>query len=82
MIDDEWEIVDHFKGPGEYNRFLKWIHMQIANGNMLEVEIQEYYAGPSFDEKWYACKDSGRIWRLVAPQAPFEGFWGPVGESR
>jgi hypothetical protein len=34
--------------------------------------------GFGFEEKWFKCKESNEVWRLVAPQAPFLGSWDVI----
>jgi hypothetical protein len=34
--------------------------------------------GFGFEEKWFKCKESNEVWRLVAPQAPFLGSWSLI----
>lgn len=36
--------------------------------------------GFGFEEKWFKCKESDEVWRLVAPQAPFLGLWDRVDQ--
>lgn len=38
--------------------------------------------GFGFEEKWFKCKESKEIWRLISPQVPFLGSWGPVQMSK
>lgn len=73
-----WEVIEAFSSPGEYRRFCGWIGDQEASGLVEQVAVQDSYAGKLFDEKWFRCRQSGAVWRLVAPDGPFHGYWGPV----
>lgn len=78
MNSCNWEGIDAFSSPGEYRRFCTWIGDQVASGLAEQVAVQDSYAGEMFDEKWFRCKQSGDVWRLVAPDGPFHGYWGAV----
>lgn len=78
MTSCDWDVIEQFLSPGEYQRFCVWIKRQIDEGEVEVVPVEDSYAGTGFDEAWYKCKDSGVVWRLVAPEAPFLGYWGPV----
>jgi hypothetical protein len=70
------EAIDAFSSLGEYRRFCAWIGEQVENGLAEQVAVQDTYAGEMFEEKWFRCKQSGDVWRLVAPDGPFHGYWG------
>lgn len=74
----DWEFIEGFSSPYEYDRFLIWIDEQVKNGSATQTAVLESYAGSGFEEKWFKCLKSYDTWRLVAPQAPFLGYWGPV----
>jgi len=78
MNQCHWDIIDEFTSPSEYQRFCTWIDKQLMEGLIEEVSVQDSYAGQYFEEKWFKCKESSDTWRLVAPQDPFHGYWGPV----
>ena len=73
----DWEAIHGFESPGEYRRFCSWLAAQVNAGSVEEVPVtrpsDDLISG--LDEKWYRCKASGDVWRLVAPQAPFRGLW-------
>jgi len=75
-----WEAIHGFDTPGEYRRFCVWLELQIANDMVEEIPIghskKEVPSGS--DERWFRCKESDEVWRLVAPDAPFRGFWAAV----
>lgn len=73
-----WEVIEQFISLDEYERFVRWLDKQINIGKIVLVPVMESYAGAAFEEKWIKCLSSSEIWRLVAPQAPFMGYWGPV----
>lgn len=80
MLNCNWEVIDGFKSPGEYQRFCAWIDAQVEAGTVESVPVgsSPREVGFGFEEKWFKCKESNEVWRLVAPQAPFLGFWGVV----
>lgn len=81
MNSCNWEAIHGFESPGEYKRFFSWLSDQVESGLVESVPVIK----PSDDlifgleERWYRCKASGETWRLVTPQAPFRGLWGPLG---
>ncbi|SEF01839.1 hypothetical protein SAMN04489800_3640 [Pseudomonas deceptionensis] len=78
MNECNWEVVEGFSSPREYERFSAWITEQVKSGITEQTPVQDSYAGPGFEEKWFKCIVSNETWRLVSPQAPFKGYWGPV----
>ena len=70
-----WEEIRGFQSPGEFNRFVGWITEQAKLGTVEEVPISSPYAGATFQEKWFRHKESGKVWRLVWPDAPFTGVF-------
>ena len=78
MNECNWEVIEGFSSPREYERFSAWITEQVKSGITELAPVQDSYAGPGFEEKWYKCIGSNETWRLVSPQAPFQGYWGPV----
>jgi hypothetical protein len=79
MTNAEWEVIEEFYSPAEYTKFAEWIGEQVTRGCAIEMPVGERYAGEYFDERWFLCKETGVMWRLVKPQAPFYGYFGPVG---
>jgi len=78
MNDCNWEVIEEFSSPQEYERFSAWLGNQVKAGVVVQVPVQDSYAGPGFEEKWFKCLSASETWRLVSPQAPFLGYWGPV----
>lgn len=78
MSNCPWEEIDGFKSFTEYKRFLMWISERISDGSATSVQVEDYYIGVHFKETWYQHTASGDVWRLVAPEAPFHGYWGKV----
>ena len=78
MTQCNWEVIDKFSSPSEYHRFCEWLDEQLKDRSVEEVPVRDSYAGPLFEEKWFRCKESGEVWRRIAPQDPFHGYWGPV----
>ena len=77
----KWEQIDHFRSPGEYQNFVKWINEQVTNCRAIEVPVEECFDNSSFDERWFTCISCNRKWRLVAPDPPFYGLFEPLNPS-
>jgi hypothetical protein len=75
MTDCPWEKIDGFFSLNEYERFLKWIVVQVDAGLAVEVAVQSRYQIFGLEERWFQCVASRELWRLVAPDAPFRGCW-------
>lgn len=75
-----WEEIHGFSTPGEYRRFCDWLESQVAVGLVEKIPVRHSKKEVPFgsNEKWFRCKESGEAWRLVAPDAPFAGFWAEV----
>ena len=78
MCNCNWETIEEFFSPGEFEKFSNWISSQLEEEIIEQVSVENTYAGEYFEEKWFKCKESGQVWRLVSPQAPFLGYWGAV----
>jgi hypothetical protein len=52
---------------------------QVQAGMVEQVPVQESYAGPGFEEKWFKCTVSNES--LVSPEDPFHGYWGQCRKS-
>lgn len=72
-----WEAIHGFESPGEFARFCAWIEAQVDAGLVEHVPVREPSSDLIFglEERWYRCNASGEVWRLVAPEPPFRGFW-------
>ncbi len=83
MNSCNWETIHGFESLGEYRRFCAWLSMQVNDSLIESVPVTKTSRDLIFglEEHWYRCKASGEIWRLVAPQAPFRGLWGPVEDN-
>jgi hypothetical protein len=75
----EWEAIDGFGSPGEFERFQGWIAGQVESGSAERVPVDAGFkdANPMFEE-WYRCVDSGQVWRLLFPDPPSRGSFVPV----
>ena len=75
-----WKRISEFSSLGEYQHFCRWLDAQLTEGTAVQIPVgmskKEVPFG--FDEKWFICKETGRTWRLVAPEAPFRGLWAEV----
>ena len=77
---EDWEEIHGFRSPGEFRRFERWIREALRDGSAVEIPVKRPYAGPVFEERWFRAA-SGRIWRLVSPDAPFPGVFEVVGDT-
>lgn len=75
-----WEEIRGFTSPSEYSRFRAWIEEQLTAGQAREEPIITPFGG-IIVERWFQHIESGQIWRLVAPDAPFYGVFAPVPEN-
>jgi hypothetical protein len=75
-----WETISGFSSPGEYQRFCCWLDAQVAEGIAEEIPVGKARNEVPFGfyEKWFRCKENDKVWRLVAPDAPFRGLWAEV----
>jgi hypothetical protein len=75
-----WESIDGFESPGEFQRFCTWLDAQVQSGAVVDLAINK--KSPSmpfgFEEKWFRCKASGETWRRVTPEFPFRGLWEEI----
>lgn len=72
------ETIDGFESRNEFLRFQTWINQQIDDGSVAEINVDDYYAGVNFEERWFEFKSIGQVWRLVYPDGLFKGYWGQV----
>ncbi|PXW48286.1 hypothetical protein [Dickeya zeae] len=77
-MSEKIEEIDDFQSMSEFNRFEEWVEKEIALGSAMEINVSNYYAGINFKERWFKFNETGEIWRLVYPDGPFNGYWGPV----
>ena len=79
MSASGWEEIHGFESPSEYTRFVGYIEGLVARGHVLEEPVDpDYGAGMIFGGRWFRDLESGEIWRLVPPDAPFRGCWEAV----
>ena len=80
MKNCNWEEIHGFKTPGEYRRFCIWLESQVITDMVEEIPVGQSKKRMPFgsNEKWFRCKGSGEVWRLVAPDSPFLGLWTAV----
>jgi hypothetical protein len=83
MNSCNWEAIHEFDSLGEFKRFCAWSSAQIDAGVTELVPVVEPSPDLIFglEERWYRCKESGEIWRLITPDFPFRGLWEPVDEQ-
>lgn len=73
-----WEKIDSFISLLEYRRFCEWVNVQVDEGCVEKVVVENSTYPSGFVEQWFKCKVTGEVWRLVEPDAPFYGYWGPI----
>jgi len=74
-----WEKISDFQSLSEFNRFVEWMADQTESGTAEEVPVKKtYLGGNTFREKWFRHIESGQIWRVVWPDAPFKGVFEPA----
>jgi hypothetical protein len=79
MNNCPWKKITDFQSLSEFNRFVDWIGEEIRSGAAEDVAVAKpYLDGNTFKEKWFRHIESGKIWRLVWPDAPFHGVFEPV----
>ena len=74
-----WGRVDGFGSLAEYEQIRDSISQQIRDGHADERRVAKAYSGlKTIDERWFRCKATGDIWRLIAPDPPFPGIFQKV----
>ena len=74
-----WKTIGDFRSYSAFERFVAWVNDQVKLGTAEELPVRKPYIGATtFREKWYCHIASGKIWRLVWPDAPFTGIFEPV----
>jgi len=77
-----WFEIHGFVSPGEFDRFVEYLLQDVRAGLAEQVEAQEDYGrGEIFGGTWYRDRDTGELWRLVAPDPPFRGVWERIIQS-
>ncbi len=75
----EWEPIDEFASPGEFQRFLRFLEGHIALGDIIEIPMDPSYGrGALYGGRWFCDANSHEIWRLIPPDFPFRGVWERV----
>ncbi|WP_330114601.1 hypothetical protein SA496_24255 [Pseudomonas sp. JS3066] len=78
MSDCYWEEIHEFNSLNEYRRFVQWIESQVEQGISEEVIELGKHSG-EWDDRWFKCKLSGKVWKLSCPDPGyFSGSWLPV----
>lgn len=79
MSESGWDKIDEFEGWADFEKFSAWIRGQVASGAAIEVPVERLYSGSSLiEQKWFRHVQSGKVWRLVRPDPPFEGVFEQV----
>ena len=76
-----WEEIDSFHSPMEFNRFNRWIEQQIKK--KLFIEIFDYKGRKDLkSSRYFKCCSSGEIWKLAEPDPGyFSWAWVLVEHS-
>ncbi|WP_040598250.1 hypothetical protein [Patulibacter medicamentivorans] len=73
--ESDWEELHGFRSLSEFRRFEQWIIEAKEAGALKEVPVERHYSGiAEFAERWFE-EPSGQVWRLVGPDAPFQGVF-------
>jgi hypothetical protein len=75
----DWEPIEGFSSPGEFERFQGWLSSLVEGGAAERVPVDAGWkdANPLFEE-WYRCAPTGQVWRLLFPDPPSRGSFVPV----
>ena len=76
-----WEEIDSFHSPLEFNRFTRWIEKQIQK--KVFVEIFDHEGDRDLKStRYFKCCSSGEIWKLAMPDPGyFSGAWVLVSNA-
>lgn len=77
-MKDLFREIKEFRSPIEFSNHINMLDQALKIGDLNEVPVLNYYAGPNFKERWFELTSSNQIWRLIYPDGPFHGFWGRV----
>jgi hypothetical protein len=75
-ICDEITLLRTFKEPDDYDEFKRRFAASPLSAH--EVPVESPLSDYGDPEKWYQCPKCGRKWRLIPPEYPGTGVWGPV----
>jgi hypothetical protein len=74
-----WEEILGFASSSEYNSFKRYIEEQVSRGIARERPVDlRYGKGMICGGRWFQDVETGAVWRLVAPDPPFQGLWEPI----
>jgi hypothetical protein len=76
-----WEPIHGFGSPGEFERFMAWVRLQINESRARPVAVERPYGSSYLSETWIKDELFGEVWRIVAPEPPFRGVFLPVARS-
>ena len=76
-----WKKIEDFRSLSEFDKFVEWMDVQTKSGAAKTEAVGKPYSGATtFHEKWFRHVASGKVWRLVWPDAPFTGIFEPVDD--
>jgi hypothetical protein len=73
--DDLWEDGREFRSFADYERFRSALNEAISLGKVEEVIVGRKIMDR---EQWVRHPARDEIWRMIEPDAPYHGYWGPV----
>lgn len=76
-ICDDFERIDGFHSPLNFEKFEASIRQMISNGLVKGIPVKQPYSIVKYEEKWIECPN-GAVWRLVTPDFPFPGVFEKV----
>lgn len=76
-VCDDFEEIPGFHSPWHFENFEKSINQMVAEGMVIEIPVEKPYSVVEDQERWVKCPN-GDIWRLIAPDFPFAGFFKKV----
>ena len=79
-VCDEFEKVEGFNSPWQFEKFEASINQMIKEGMVKEIPVGKPYSIVKDNERWIQCPN-GDIWRMVAPDFPFQGMFKKVVQS-
>ena len=71
-------VINGFTSYANFSQFKICVEEAVSSGLAIEIAVAKYFVGENFIERWFRFDLSGTTWRLVYPDSPFPGFWGPV----
>ncbi len=75
FCDCPWGEIQGFRSLIEFQKFERLLSEKLRAGEVVEVPVEQRYAGSDMlIERWFKFGD-GDVWRLVEPDPPFQGIF-------